>query len=140
MTRQKHTTRSSRSIDSNVRENKLRESVEILVDQDIRKIDIGRNRGIVDQVSSKLIAQRLVTMIPTTAQSKERRKVNDPCGIPHDPTQIFPRRQINVADSRSGEILSLENSIIREVHYSAQDAQTWLLDSSATFHITSNME
>ena len=28
--------------------------------------------------------------------------------------------QINVADSRSGEILSLENSTIREVHYNVQ--------------------
>ena len=48
--------------------------------------------------------------------------------------------QINVADSRSGEILSLEDSMIREVLYSAQDTQTWLLDSGATFHLTPNIE
>ena len=48
--------------------------------------------------------------------------------------------QINFADSRSGEILSLENSTIREVHYSAQDAHTWLLDSNARFHVTLNIE
>ena len=48
--------------------------------------------------------------------------------------------QINVANYRSGEILSLEDSMIGEVHYSAQDAQTWLLDSGATFHVTPNIE
>ena len=48
--------------------------------------------------------------------------------------------QINVADTRSGEILSLEDSTIGEVHYSAQDAHMWLLDSSATFHVTPNLE
>ena len=30
--------------------------------------------------------------------------------------------------------------MIREVHYIAQDAQTWLLDSGATFHMTPNIE
>ena len=48
--------------------------------------------------------------------------------------------QINVADTRSGEILSLEDSTIGEVHYSVQDAHTWLLDSGATFHVTPNFE
>ena len=48
--------------------------------------------------------------------------------------------QINVADSRSGEILSLEDSMIGEVHYSVQDAQTIILDSSVTFHVTLNIE
>ena len=48
--------------------------------------------------------------------------------------------QINFANSRSGEILSLEDSIIGEVLYSAQDAQTWLLDSGATFHVIPNIK
>ena len=48
--------------------------------------------------------------------------------------------QINVADTRSGEILSVEDSTIGEFHYSAQDAHTWLLDSGATFHVTPNIE
>ena len=48
--------------------------------------------------------------------------------------------QINVADTRSGEILTLENSTIGEVHYSVQDAHMWLLDLGATFHITLNLE
>ena len=54
----------------------------------------------------------------------------------------FLRRQlkINVADSRSGEILSLEDLMIGEFNCSAQDAQTWLLDSCTTFHVTLNME
>ena len=30
--------------------------------------------------------------------------------------------------------------MIEEVHYSAQDAHMWLLDSSATFHVTPNLE
>ena len=30
--------------------------------------------------------------------------------------------------------------MIEEVLYSAQDAHTWLLDSGATFHVTSNIE
>ena len=37
-------------------------------------------------------------------------------------------------------MLSLEDSIIAEVHYNAQDAQTWLLDFGVTFHVTPNME
>ena len=48
--------------------------------------------------------------------------------------------QINVADSRSWETLSLEDSTIREVDYSAQDTHTCLLDSSATFHVIPNIE
>ena len=53
----------------------------------------------------------------------------------------FPEgNQINVYDSRLGKILSVEDSMIREVHYNAQDAHTWLLDSSATFHVTPNLE
>ena len=48
--------------------------------------------------------------------------------------------KINVVDSKYGGILSVEDSMIREVHYNAQDPQTWLLDSSATFHETPNME
>ena len=53
--------------------------------------------------------------------------------------------QINVAESRSGEILFLEeslvdDSVIKEVLYNAQDAHTWLLDSGATFHMTPNIE
>ena len=48
--------------------------------------------------------------------------------------------QINVADTRSGEILSLEDSTIGEVHYSAQDVHTWLLDSDATFHVSPNIK
>ena len=48
--------------------------------------------------------------------------------------------QINVTDTRSGQILSLEDSTIGEVHYSVQDTHTWLLDSSATFHVTPNLE
>ena len=49
--------------------------------------------------------------------------------------------QVNVANTRSGEILSLEDSrIIGELHYSAQDAHTWLLDSIATFHVTPNLK
>ena len=47
--------------------------------------------------------------------------------------------QINVADTRSGEILSLEDSTIREVHYSAQDTHMWLLDSGATFHVVADI-
>ena len=47
---------------------------------------------------------------------------------------------VNVADSLSREILSLEDSMTGEVHYSAQDAHTWLLDSGATFHVTPNLE
>ena len=45
------------------------------------------------------------------------------------------RNQINIANTQSGEILSLEDSMIGEVHYSTQDAHTWLLDSGATFHV-----
>ena len=30
--------------------------------------------------------------------------------------------------------------MVREVLYSAQDAQTWLLDFGATFHVTRNIE
>ena len=53
----------------------------------------------------------------------------------------FPEgNQINVYDYRLGKILSVEDSMIREVHYNAQDAQTWLLDSSATFHVTPNIQ
>ena len=48
--------------------------------------------------------------------------------------------QINVGNSRSGEILALQGSMIGEVHDSVQDTQTWLLDSSATFHVTPNIE
>ena len=47
--------------------------------------------------------------------------------------------QVNVAESRSGEVLSLEDTI-GEVLYSAQVAQMWLLDSSITFHVTPNHE
>ena len=36
--------------------------------------------------------------------------------------------------------MSLENSMMGEFHYNAQDAQTWLMDSCATFHVTLNME
>ena len=42
--------------------------------------------------------------------------------------------QINVPNCRLGEILSLEDFMIREVHYNAQDSQEWLLDFGATFH------
>ena len=48
--------------------------------------------------------------------------------------------QVNVANTRSGEILSLEDSMIVKVHYNAQDAHMWLLDSSATFKVTPNIE
>ena len=47
---------------------------------------------------------------------------------------------MNVADTQSGEILSLEDFTIEEVHYSVQDAQTWLLHFGATFHVTLNIE
>ena len=48
--------------------------------------------------------------------------------------------QINVEDTRSGEILSLEDSMIREIVYSPQDAHPWVLDFGATFHVTPNIE
>ena len=50
------------------------------------------------------------------------------------------RNQINVVDSISGEILSLEDSTIGEVHYSVQDTHTWLMDSGATVHVIPNIE
>ena len=48
--------------------------------------------------------------------------------------------QIHVADSRSREIHSLEDLVIGEVLYNVQDAHMWLLDSSAAFDVTPNVE
>ena len=48
--------------------------------------------------------------------------------------------QVHVVESRSGEIISLEQSSIGEVLYNAQGTQTWLLDFDTTFNVTSNIE
>ena len=57
-----------------------------------------------------------------------------------DSNRSLDGNQINIADAQSGEILSLEDSTIGEVHQSAQDAHMWLLDSGATFQVTPNLE
>ena len=87
MIRQKHTTRPSRLIGSTVRENKPRELVEILVDQDIEKTDNGQSGGIVDQVFFALIAKRMVTMFPTVSRSRGKIRVGDSSEIRDDPTR-----------------------------------------------------
>ena len=48
--------------------------------------------------------------------------------------------QVIVVEFRLGDILTLEASSIGEVVYSPQDAQIWLLDSSATFYVTPNIK
>ena len=48
--------------------------------------------------------------------------------------------QVIVVEFRLGEILTLEASSTGEVVYSPQDAQIWLLDSSATFYVTPNIK
>ena len=131
MIRQKHTTWTSRYISSTVRENKPRERVKIQVDQDIRKTDNGRSRGIVDWSSVFCSdAERLVTMFPTVGRSRGRSDSN------HSPEG----NEVNVVDTRSRKILSLEESMIGEFHYSAQDTHTWLLDSGVTFHVTPDIK
>ena len=142
MNQQKPTTRLSQSVGRTVRESKVREPAVTQVDRDIGKINNGRNRGIIDQVSSIHTAKRPITRFLTAGRSRGRRAVDYSSGTQDDVTRsVLPKViKFNVVDTRSGEILSLEDSTIREVYYSAQDAHTWLLDSGATFHITPNIE
>ena len=48
--------------------------------------------------------------------------------------------QANIAKSRSGEVLSLEDLSTREILYNTQDARMWLLHSRITFHVTPHTE
>ena len=86
MSQQKPTIRSSRSIGSTVRESRSRESAETRVDRDIGKIDNGPNRGIVDQVSFALTAERPITRFLTAGRSRGRRTINYLSGTQDDPT------------------------------------------------------
>ena len=69
-----------------------REPAETRVDRDIGKTDNGRSRGIVNQVFSTLIAERLVRMFPTIGQSRGTKTVDDSSGIRDDPTRtVLPK-------------------------------------------------
>ena len=46
------------------------------------------------------------------------------------------RPEINLVAKSYGEVLLLERSTISEILYSAEEAHMWLVDSSATFHVT----
>ena len=48
--------------------------------------------------------------------------------------------QINIVESRLGEVLSLEGLMTKEILYSTQDVQTWPLDSGAIFHVTQTIQ
>ena len=80
MSQQKPTIQPIRSSDPIDRENKPRELVETLVDQEIGEIDIGWSQGKVDQVFSGPIEEKLVRVFPTVDQSRGRRTVNDSSG------------------------------------------------------------
>ena len=95
------------------RDNKSRELVETLVDQEIGEIDNSRSQGVGDQV----IVEKLVTMFPNAGQSKGRRTVDDSSKNSGqlDSNHSSDGNEINVANSRSGEVQSLEDSMIGEV-------------------------
>ena len=63
MSQQKPTTRSSDPINL---ENKSKEPVGTPFDQERGETDTGRSQGIVDQVISALIVEKLITIFPTT--------------------------------------------------------------------------
>ena len=87
MTQQKPTTQTCRLIAPADRENKSRELVEILVDQEIEKTDNGRILGIVDQMSSVHNVERPVTRLLIAGHSRGRRTVDDSSGTRDDPTR-----------------------------------------------------
>ena len=135
MIRQKHTTWTSRYISSTVRENKPRERVKIQVDQDIRKTDKGRSRGIVDQVFSSLFVERMLV----DQEEGERSTIWAEYGTFW--LEPFSRRQ----PSRCCWHPIRRNLCTRGLNdwrspLCTQYAHTRLLDFDATFHVTPNIE
>ena len=105
-------------------------TAETRVNRDVRKIDIGRNRGIIGHEISDC----------WSVKSKDSSRRFERNTGRSDSNRSPEGNQINVAHTRSGEILSLKDSTIGEVHYSVRDTHTWLLESGSTFHVTPNFE
>ena len=100
--------------------------------------DRQRLKSKTNQANSGHTAEKLATMFTTTCRSRGKRAVDDPSRNEDDPTRTNFKSATK--DTWSREILSLEDSMIGELLYNAQDAHMWLLDSGATFHVTPNIE
>ena len=122
------------TITNNLTKLTLDEAIEAVLSEDLRR----KSMGLTIDDSTK--AHFSTRMAQRTGRYHNRHRRSREAG--HQMPINYPTtdNNIHVAESWSGEILSLEESSTGEVLYNAQDVHTWLLDSGITFHVTLNIE